>query len=108
MAAELRRLGSNIEKASKKNYTQVEDFASAINLSVKDVHRLFEGRLILSSSQLKVISEKVNTPMKKLLDISSKYTFVECVGSFKDVQNEDKILDLIDSYIDLSEAVSCF
>ena len=106
MAAELRRLGFNIENASKKNYAQVEDFASAINLSVKDVHRLFEGRLILSPFQLKVIAEKVNTPLKELLNISGKYTLVECMGSFKNKQNEDKILDLIDHYIDLVEAVS--
>lgn len=106
MAAELRRLGSNIEKASQKKYMQVEDFANAVNLSLKDVHRLFEGRLILSPLQLKVIAEKVNTPLKELLDISGQYTLVECMGSFKNKQNEDKILDLIDNYIDLVEAVS--
>ena len=106
MAAELRRLGSNIEKASRENYKRVEDFANAINLSVRDVHRLFEGRLIVSPFQLKAISEKVNTPVRELLDISGKYTLVECMGSFKDEQNKDKILDLIDNYIDLVEAIS--
>ena len=106
MAAELRRSGSNIEIASRKNYEQVEDFANAVNLSVRDVHRLIEGRLILSPFQLKVISEKVNTPLKALLDVSGEYTLVECMGSFKDKQNEDKILDLIDNYIDLVEAIS--
>ena len=106
MAATLRRLGSNIEKASIKDFKQTEEFASAINLSVKDVHRLFEGRLVLSPVQLKLISEKVNKPLKELLDISGKYTLVECMGSFKDEKNEDKILDLIDNYIDLIEAIS--
>lgn len=106
MAAALRRLGSNIEKASRKTFKQIEEFANAINLSEKDVYRLFEGRLILSPVQLKVISEKVNTPLKELLDVSGKYTLVECMGSFKDEKNEDKILDLIDNYIDLIEAIS--
>lgn len=106
MAAELRRLGYNIEKASRKAFAQTEEFANAINLSLKDVHRLFEGRLILSPLQLKVISEKVNMPLKELLDISGKYTLVECMGSFRDEKNEDKILDLIDNYIDLVEAIS--
>ncbi len=105
MSAELRRLGSNIEKASRSNYKQIEEFANDTNLSVRDVHRLFEGRLILSPLQLKVISEKVNTPLKELLDISGEYTLVECMGRFKDEKNEDKILDLIDNYIDLVEAV---
>ena len=106
MAVELRRLGSNIEKASKKAFGHTEEFANAINMSLKDVHRLFEGRLILSPSQLKIISQKVDTPLKDLLDISGKYTFVECMGNFKDQKNEDKILDLIDNYIDLIEAIS--
>lgn len=106
MAVELRRLGNNIEKASKRTFKQTEEFASAINWSLKDVHRLFEGRLAVSPLQLKVISEKINTPVKTLLDISGEYTLVECMGNFKDVKNQDKILDLIDNYIDLIEAIS--
>lgn len=106
MAAELRRLGYNIEKASQKKYNTIEDFASAIDLSLKDTHRLFEGRIVLSPFQLKAISEKVDVPLKELLDVSGRYTLVECMGSFKDKQNEDKVLDLIDNYIDLVEAIS--
>lgn len=106
MAAELRRLGYNIEKASQKKYEKIEEFACAINLSVKDTRRLFEGRLLPSPLQLKVVSEKVEVPLKQLLDVTGKYALVECMGNFKDEQNEDKILDLIDDYIDLVEAIS--
>jgi hypothetical protein len=65
-----------------------------------------EGRLIASPVQLKAISEKVEVPLKELLDVSGKYTLVECMGSFKCEENEDRILDLIDNYIDLVEAIS--
>ena len=106
MAVMLRRLGSNIEKASLENYTHIEDFAKDVCLSVRDVHRLFEGRLVLSPIQLNLISQKVNTPLKDLLNVSGNYTFVECMGVFKDQSNEDKILDLIDNYIDLVESIS--
>lgn len=106
MAAELRRLGYNIEKASQRKYNTIEDFAKAVNLSLRDVHRLFEGRLVLSPFQLKAISEKVDISLKELLDVSGKYNLVECMGSFKDKRNEDKVLDLIDDYIDLMEAIS--
>lgn len=106
MAAELRRLGYNIEKASQRKYNTIDDFAKAVNLSLRDVHRLFEGRLVLSPFQLKAISEKVDISLKELLDVSGKYNLVECMGSFKDKRNEDKVLDLIDDYIDLMEAIS--
>ena len=106
MAAELRRLGYNIEKASQRKYNTIEEFANVVNLSLRDVHRLFEGRLVLSPFQLKAISEKVDISLKELLDVSGKYNLVECMGSFKDKRNEDKVLDLIDDYIDLMEAIS--
>lgn len=106
MAADLRRLGQNIEKASQDIYTNVEDFAKAINLSLNDLYRVFEGRLLLTPSKLKEIAQVVNKPVGQLLNISGEYTFVECMGNFSDKSNEDQILDIIDDYIDLVEAIS--
>ena len=106
MAAELRRLGQNIEKASRSIYENIEDFARDINISTIDMYRLFEGRLLLLPSKLKQIAQVLNKSISELLDISGEYEFVECMGNFKDKQNEDKILDMIDNYIDLLEAIS--
>lgn len=106
MAAELRRLGQNIEKASYAIYDNIGDFAKATGLSVADTYKLFEGRLMLVPSKLKEIANLVNKSLLELLDINGDYTFVECMGSFRDKKNEDKILDMIDDYIDLSEAIS--
>ena len=106
MAADLRRLGRNIEKASKDIYDNVEDFAKNADISTSDVYRLFEGRLILNPLKLKEISKVVKKPLCDLLNTDGEYVFVECMGNFKDKNNEDKILDIIDSYVDLVEAIS--
>ena len=106
MAAELRRLGQNIENASRAIYENIEDFAKDINISAIDMYRLFEGRLLLLPSKLKEVARILNRPISELLDIRGEYMFVECMGSFKNKQNEDRILDMIDNYIDLLEAIS--
>ena len=106
MATELRRLGRNIEIASKSAYRNIEDFAKEINLSTKDMYRLFEGRLLLAPSMFMKIAEVLKKPLNELLDTSGEFAIVECMGSFKDKNNEDKVLDIIDNYIDLIEAIS--
>ena len=52
------------------------------------------------------IAEVLKKPLKELLDTSGEFAIVECMGSFKDKNNEDKVLDIIDNYIDLIEAIS--
>lgn len=106
MAASLRRLGQNIEKASQTIYSNVEDFAKAVGLSITDLNKVFEGRLILPPLEFKRISQIINIPLNQLLNTTGDYTFVECMGNFREKENEDKILDLIDDYIDLVEAIS--
>lgn len=106
MATELRRLGFNIEKASREMGDSTDDFAAKIGFSVRDTQRLFEGRLILSPVELKRISKLINKPLSELLNVNGSYSFVGCMGKFKNKKSEDKILDIIDNYIDLVEAIS--
>ena len=106
MAAELRRIGKNIAEASQAVFVDEHEFASRANMSVADVYRLFEGRLMLYPAKLKEVAKILNKSVSDLLDVSGEYKFVECMGHFEVKQNEDKILDIIDNYIDLLEAIS--
>lgn len=106
MGTDLRKLGQNIEKASQSIYSNIEDFANAINISVKDMYRVFEGRLLLPPSKLIEVSRVINKPLGELLETNEEYKFIECMGNFKEQKNEEKILDIIDNYIDLVEAIS--
>ena len=106
MAAELRRIGNNIARASQAIFADEKEFATQVNMSVADVYRLFEGRLMLYPAKLKEVAKILNKSVSELLDVSGDYKFVECMGHFNVKQNEDKILDIIDNYIDLLEAIS--
>ena len=103
MSKQLRILGKNIEIAVKNHYDNIEDFRKDIGFSERDLDRLFTGRLLVNKDKLKQISILVKTPIQDLLNTKKDYTFVHSYGEFKNRENEHKILDLIDDYIDLIE-----
>lgn len=106
MANDLRRIGQNIEQFANNVYHSIEEFANAINLSVNDTHRLFEGRLVLTPLKLKEISRVLSVSLSELLNTEGEYSFVDCMGSFSNKANEDFIINIIDDYIDLIEDTS--
>lgn len=77
-----------------------------INMVERDVNRLFQGRLLLHYEKVKEISRLTETPVTEFLNMDKDYTFVEPYGEFTNRENEHKILDFIDDYIDLVEAVN--
>ena len=103
MSKTLRIVGRNIELAVKQKYDNVEDFRKDIDFSKRDLERLFCGRLLVHSNKFKQISKLVGVSVKDLLNTDKDYTFVHAYGEFKNRENEHKILDFIDDYIDLVE-----
>ena len=106
MSKMTRILGKNIELAVNRKYVNIEDFKKDVNIVERDVYRLFEGRLLLAPDKIKEISRLTETPVSELLDMDKDYFFVEPHGEFINRENEHKILDFIDDYIDLVEAVN--
>jgi hypothetical protein len=98
-----RIVGKNIELAVKKKYANVEDFRKDIDFTQRDLDRLFTGRVLVNFKKFKQISELVEVPVVELLDTNKDYTFVHAYGEFSNRDNEHKILDFIDDYIDLIE-----
>lgn len=103
MAKELRILGKNIEIAVKNKYANVEEFRKEIQFSERDLDRLFTGRLLVNKNKLIQISRLLRIPVQELLNTKKDYSFVHPYGEFKNKDNEHKILDFIDDYIDLIE-----
>lgn len=103
MSKTSRIVGKNIELAVKRKYANVEDFRMNINLSQRDLERLFTGRLLLNPKKIKEVSQLLEVSVLDLLNTDKDYTFVHAYGEFSDRENEHKILDFIDDYIDLVE-----
>ena len=106
MASNLRLLGYNIETMAKNNDVDTCAIANACNLSTNDVQRVFEGRLVLTPTQVNAIANIFSCSIDQLLVKPSNFeSYGECMGEFKNPKNEDKILNIIDDYIDLKESI---
>lgn len=104
MISSLRLLGYNIETMAKNNNVDVNTIANACNLSTNDVQRMFEGRLVLTPSQINAMANIFGCSVDQLLVEPDDFTsYGECFGKFKNPKNEEKILNIIDDYIDLIE-----
>lgn len=107
MSFNLRLLGYNIEAMAENNGVNINTIANACNLSANDIHRVFKGRLLLTPAQLCAIADTLHCDVNQLLIKSNNFvSYGKCLGEFKHPENEDKILNIIDDYIDLREAVS--
>ncbi len=106
MASNLRLLGNNIKCMADEIKLDAKELASACGLSLSDIHRVFEGRLVLTPVQICAIADTLKCSVNQLLVKPEGFiSYGECMGDFKNPENEDKILNIIDDYIDLMESV---
>lgn len=97
-----RIIGYNINKIIKQKNIKKSEFASNLNYSDSDVNRIIEGRLVLTPQDLFDIAEKLNVSIEDLIK-DKKYS--GCMKKFINKDYREKILDIIDMYIDLKEAI---
>ena len=98
-----RNLGAFI----RSKVSDVDEFAKATGYSLKDIGRIFDGRLLLSPTQMKNIANVIGCTLDDM--IYNEYSAeVEYVGKFSDKRNEEMLHDYIDRYVDLKEAVNSF
>lgn len=80
-----------------------------LGLSPYELKRLFAGRLFLTGSGLRKAAEICRVPVEKLVHTDTPAydaKVVHCMTEFKDRENREMILDLIDAYIDAKEALA--
>lgn len=106
MASNLRLLGNNIKCMAEEIKLDAKELASVCGLSLSDIHRVFEGRLVLTPVQICAVADTLKCSINQLLVKPEGFiSYGECMGDFKNPENEDKILNIIDDYIDLMESV---
>ena len=101
-----RSIGNNIYNIMEQKSISVETLSEETGFSENDIERIFNGRLILSYKDLEAICSVLDINIEDTLKVSDENSFVHCNGEFKDIENREKILDIIDSYIDVVEMVS--
>ena len=104
-----RILGNNISLELQRQSIGLLDLASKIGYSEKDIHKLVEGRMFVPPFQLDKIAESLKVTREELLmdrGADSYNGLIHNFRDFKNTENQELVLDLIDMYADLEEALS--
>lgn len=107
MANMKRKFSLNILTLMQNAGLSCEDLAKKLNYSYRDMYRIFEGRFMLSPTEIRKIAEFFRKTKSELLHYESDKVVLELqyIKEFSDTDNLDKILDLLDEYVELKEAM---
>ncbi|MBQ0065755.1 MAG: hypothetical protein KBT48_08305 [Firmicutes bacterium] len=102
-----RKLGVNISVFLQKANISPEIFASKLGYSVKDAWRIIEGKVIVPPIELDRITNILGTTKADLMTYEADYKVPELqyMKEFSNPDNLDKILDLMDEYVECRECV---
>ena len=102
-----RKLGVNIMTSMQTSKVDLDSFAEQLGYSVKDVWNIIEGKVVIPPSDLERIASLLGTTKKDLIDRESDSLIpdLQYMKEFSDPENLDKILDLMDEYVELREAI---
>ena len=105
---DMRVLGLTIQKLAAEHHVTESDLGSLIHCDPDQVKYLFKGRLFPTFDQLLALADRFQVSVDVLLDGDHEYyskNVVHCMGEFSQEENREKILDIIDTYLDLRKAV---
>jgi len=103
-----RRLGSYLKELTLNNDISDQELAEVLHCDRIKVQQIFKGRVLLSYPQLESLSAALKVSMDDLLKGDPQYyerTVVHCMNPFSDGENREKILDYIDDYLDIKNAL---
>ena len=104
-----RMLGNYIDHIAKSNGLSISELSKVLNCTETQVYSLIKGRAYASFDQLSKLAEALGISFDQMLsgDLQSyNASVVHCMNDFQDTSNREKILDLIDDYIDIIDAVT--
>ena len=96
------KIGSFIKLKMMEQNKSIQLLAKESGYSIKDIGKIFDGRLFLSPKQIEEIAGILDLDINEMInciDVDS----IEYVGEFTKEENKDKLLDYIDRYVDLKE-----
>lgn len=100
-----RKLGVNIFTLMQNSGISREELAEKLNYTYRDMCRILEGKLMLPPVEIEKIAELFGKTKKELLSYEADKFVPELqyMKEFSNTDNLDKILDLLDDYVELKE-----
>ncbi len=102
-----RKLGVNIFTLMQNSGISREDLAEKLNYTYRDMCRILEGKLMLPPVEIRRIAEVFGKTKKELFSYEADKFVPELqyMKAFSNADNLDKILDLLDDYVELREVM---
>ncbi len=104
-----RIIGNYIEQLATEQGISNAELSEILGCKERQVKALMKGRMLASFEQLSVLAQKFGVSVSDLMrgDIEQyNQSVVHCVNQFSDINNREIILDLIDEYLDVLDAVA--
>lgn len=105
-----RMLGNYAQEVAKSKELSPADVGLRIGCTEHQVLMFYKGRSFLSFPQMSSLADVLGVSVDEMLRGNEEQynaTVVNCMGDFDDVRNREKILDIIDNYVDLLDSVKC-
>ena len=97
------KIGSFIKLKMMEQNKSIQSLAKESGYSIKDIGKIFDGRLFLSPKQIEEIANVLELNVDEIINCTDVDP-IECMGEFTKEENKDMLLDYIDRYVDLKEA----
>ena len=107
---EARMLGNYVEHLAAQKGLSISDLSKLLVCDERQVCSFLKGRAYASFEQLSTLAKALDTSVAVLLqgnEATYSASVVHCMNDFDNPQNREEILDLIDDYVDILEAVNC-
>ena len=96
------KIGSFIKLKMMEQNKSIQLLAKESGYSIKDIGKIFDGRLFLSPKQIEEIANVLELNVDEIINCTDVDP-IECMGEFTKEENKDMLLDYIDRYVDLKE-----
>lgn len=102
-----RKIGTNIRVYMLEADLTPESFARQLGYSVRDMWNILEGKVVISPVELDKIADLLKTTKGELIRHKPKILppDLQYTKEFSNPDHLDTVLDLLDEYVELMEAV---
>lgn len=103
-----RILGNYVQKLAAEQNVTISDLSALMHCSEQQVKALFKGRFFASFQQLELLAGTFGVKVSQLIHGDESYynkTVVDCMEDFQNPQEREFILDIIDDFMDIQNAL---
>lgn len=104
-----RMLGNYIQQLANEKNISIQELSKMLHCKDYQVKALLKGRAFATFEQMSVLAQTLGVTIGELLKGDAKHyedSVVHCMNRFQDGANREKILDIIDDYMDIVDAVN--